>query len=114
MNDVVQNFGLRLQALRRERGYSVAALAEQLGIIPDMVRKVERGAASPSFRLLLKISTVLRLDPLLLFTFPGSGPQHDLVELTRGSSKSAVRAMLRTCAEIASKDRASSKGAGEG
>ncbi len=57
--DAKELFGLRLQALRKERGLSQERLAELIDRSKDAVSKMERGINFPAFDTLLKLSEML-------------------------------------------------------
>ena len=57
--DRKQLFGLRLQALRKERGLSQERLAELIDRSKDAVSKMERGINLPAFDTLLRLSDQL-------------------------------------------------------
>lgn len=57
--DTKQLFGLRLQALRKERGLSQERLAELIDRSKDAVSKMERGINLPAFDTLLRLSDQL-------------------------------------------------------
>lgn len=57
--DTKQLFGLRLQALRKERGLSQERLAELIDRSKDAISKMERGINLPAFDTLLKLSEML-------------------------------------------------------
>lgn len=107
--DIVDKFAKRVRDLRGERGSTAEGLASAAKLSTVMVNKIEQGAVSPSFQSQTMLAAALMVDPLYLFVFPGENPLHDLVELTRGASRSTVRAMLAACAEIAAKGALKSK-----
>ncbi|MBI5165227.1 MAG: helix-turn-helix transcriptional regulator [Magnetospirillum sp.] len=57
--DTKQLFGLRLQALRKERGLSQERLAELIDRSKDAVSKMERGINLPAFDTLLRLADQL-------------------------------------------------------
>lgn len=61
-------FGQQVRELRTERGWSQAELAEAAGTSEEWVRKIERGAKSPSFDTVEAISSALGVTPARLFT----------------------------------------------
>lgn len=60
-------FGQQIRDLRAERGWTQAELAEAAGTSEEWVRKIERGAKSPSFDTVEAISTALGVTPARLF-----------------------------------------------
>jgi transcriptional regulator with XRE-family HTH domain len=56
-------FGLRLRALRAERGVSQDQLASQTGIHPTAIGRFERGAREPRLRSILRLAAGLGVKP---------------------------------------------------
>lgn len=54
--DYRKNFSERLSALRKQRGLSLAALGETLGVTDEAVRLLEKGKRSPSFEVLCALA----------------------------------------------------------
>lgn len=46
-------FGLRLRALRKQKGLTQAALGQEIGVDANYISRLERGVQLPSFELLL-------------------------------------------------------------
>lgn len=63
-----KRFGRRIKKLR-EAGLQVPqeTLAEELGVSSVYLSRLERGASSPSFNLLVRISSVMKLSLSELF-----------------------------------------------
>ena len=57
--DKKQQFGLRLQSLRRARGLSQESLAERIDRSKDAVSKMERGVNLPAFDTILRLAECL-------------------------------------------------------
>ena len=68
-------FGRRIQVLRKSRGLTQEALAEQVGISVDFLSLIERGRNSPSFENLELFGRALKLPLSQLFTFPGGSDE---------------------------------------
>lgn len=64
-------FGHRVRALRTERGWSQAKLAEAIGTSEEWVRRIERGAKSPSFDTIEALSTAFGVSVSTLFAGHG-------------------------------------------
>ncbi|WP_312598548.1 helix-turn-helix transcriptional regulator [Brevundimonas sp.] len=78
-------FGQQVRAARLERNWSQAQLAEAAGTSEEWVRRIERGAKSPSFDTVEAISTALGVTVSHLFAA--------MVEIRRGlKGSSASRA----------------------
>jgi len=60
-------FGQHIRELRKERGLTQEQLAEGSGLSVDAVRRIERGAFSPSLATLRKLCGGLRLSLRTLF-----------------------------------------------
>jgi len=56
-------FGARLSALRQERGWTQAELAEKLGVSVKAVTYYEREVSSPNMRTLERVAQALGVDP---------------------------------------------------
>jgi transcriptional regulator with XRE-family HTH domain len=59
-------FGARLAALRQERGWTQAELAERLGVTVKTVTYYEREVPNPTTRTLSKIAAAFGVDPATL------------------------------------------------
>lgn len=113
MRHVNERFSARLRSLRDELGMTAVQLARAANQSAPMIHKIEQSSASPSFGNLTKLSTALGVDMVYLFVFPGDGPLHDLIEVTRGASAGTIRAMLRACTEIAAESALRKRVVGE-
>lgn len=58
--------GLKIQALREERGLSMRGLAEKCGLSPNTISLIERGTTSPNVSTLHQLATALRV-PITAF-----------------------------------------------
>lgn len=58
--------GLKMQALREERGLSMRGLAELCGLSPNTISLIERGATSPNVSTLHQLATALKV-PITAF-----------------------------------------------
>jgi len=58
--------GLKIQALREERGLSMRGLAEMCGLSPNTISLIERGATSPNVSTLHQLATALKV-PITAF-----------------------------------------------
>lgn len=67
MTSLREIFGTNLRALRKLRGLSQASLAEKAEISTDMLGRLERGTASPSFESIETLATVLEVPAGALF-----------------------------------------------
>ena len=74
MGQLGEHFGHEVRALRQERGLSQAQLAEAAGTSEEWIRRIERGARSPSFDTLEVISEALGVTVARLFAGYGTAP----------------------------------------
>lgn len=58
---------LKLRQLRREKGYSISALARKVGVCPQYLGEIERGKKTLSYKMAFKISYCLGTTPNELF-----------------------------------------------
>lgn len=61
--------------MRQRKGLSQERLAERARTSPNYVSRIERGAGNPTFRMLIKLSNALFVDPLELFDFNHDSPK---------------------------------------
>ncbi len=61
---LLKKIGDKIRVLRTEKGYSQETLAEQLGISPSGLAKIERGESDITFKKLEKIATFFDLNIL--------------------------------------------------
>lgn len=54
--DFRKNFSERLSLMRKQKGISLAALGEYLGVTDEAVRLLEKGKRSPSFEVLCALA----------------------------------------------------------
>lgn len=83
-------FGKRMKQLREERGVSVSALAEALGMDRSSPSAIERGRHAPSFRTIGALAQFLMVDEKDLLTFPELGIRHVVDEECRGAPKDVL------------------------
>ena len=69
MASLKKKFGLRLKAIRTDRGMTQEQLAELLDVTIDTISKIERGVHGPRFELLEKIARALRAPVNVFFLF---------------------------------------------
>jgi transcriptional regulator with XRE-family HTH domain len=67
MSALQELFGSRVKALRQEQGLSQVDLAERAHLSEEWVRRIERGAAAPSFQAIETIAMALRVSVGELF-----------------------------------------------
>lgn len=83
MQDLKQVFGRRLRQFRKQQRWTQARLAEEAKLSLDMVGRLERGQAAPSFESLARISAVLDVSPSRFFSHLNAGAdgetEHNLI-----------------------------------
>lgn len=89
MRDLKVVYGRRLRLFRKERNWTQSKLAEEADLSLDMVGRLERGQAAPSFESMARISTVLGVAPARFFTSQngsgeGGGEQDVLMDRIAG------------------------------
>lgn len=67
--ELLKNLGIRIQQLRKEKGYSQAKLADLCNLSTNYVGSLERGQKSPSLKTLEKISEALEVDIKDIFPY---------------------------------------------
>jgi transcriptional regulator with XRE-family HTH domain len=78
---LTRKFGAHLKDLRKSRGLTQDALAERSGLAVDSIRRIERGAFSPSLDTLGKVARGLRLTLHGLFGYFDPQARDDVLEL---------------------------------
>lgn len=84
-----ERFGLRLKALRKERGLTQEALATRIDRSVDALSNIERGRSLPSFETVEKLSRVLSIELKVLFDFDGPSVPRRRAELLEQLSATA-------------------------
>jgi transcriptional regulator with XRE-family HTH domain len=82
-----------VQAARRERGKTIKQVAEEAGIDPAYLSRIERGKQSPSTEVLLKLTEVLDLTEL-----------HSALKLCDGGPAVDINALFEQCVRESTKD----------
>jgi len=81
MPDLKNLFGAQVRQARKARGFTQSQLAELCEISIDMVGRIERGSAAPSFETVEKLMEVLQTSAPVLFgglpLVPDSTPERD-------------------------------------
>ncbi|HEC90918.1 MAG TPA: helix-turn-helix domain-containing protein [Alphaproteobacteria bacterium] len=67
VRDIKREFGRRLREYRLDKGMTQARLAEKGGLSLDMIGRLERGQAAPSFKTIGKLCEILAVPPEALF-----------------------------------------------
>lgn len=77
------NFGARLRAFRRERGWSLTRTAEAVGVTASSLSRIENGKMSPTLDLIQKIVRAMKLHPYDVLGKTTTVPRSDVVSVTR-------------------------------
>lgn len=95
-------FGKRLRELRKERGLTLRALAEAVGVDFTYLSKIENGKAGylPGADTIRALAEALEADPLELLKLADKVPP----EMERFASNAHARRFLQRAQEIASPD----------
>lgn len=88
--------GQRIRELREEQGLTAEKLAyeSELGS-KGFLSDIEKGLARPTVQTLAVLAERLGVELFDLLVFPGEGPRHKLVDLTRGLRPGTVRRLTR-------------------
>lgn len=76
MSDLRALVGASVKRLRQGRGLTQATLAERIGRSVDMLSRLERGDAAPSFETISALVEALGVEPAELF----GGPSRDVTQ----------------------------------
>ncbi len=91
MAELAKLFGLRLKALRSERGFTQVDLAERASLSEEWIRRIERGDASPSFYTIEALATALSVAYTEFFGDTPTAPEGRLGAALEGLDEDAVR-----------------------
>ena len=69
MGTLEQQLGMKVARHRKASGLTQAQLAEEVGVQPETISRIETGSRLPSLDLIAKVSTALKLDLHELFRF---------------------------------------------
>ncbi|HEY0656007.1 MAG TPA: helix-turn-helix transcriptional regulator [Chryseosolibacter sp.] len=100
---IAPGFGKRLSSLRKQKGYSTAALAAALAITPHAVRYFEREQRRPKWKVLVRMAEILDTSELFLVCGkkgPATPPPHDTLDRTYA----LIRSMIREKGDLAKLD----------
>lgn len=64
---LTETFGANLRHQRKAKKLTQAELAERVGVSTEMISKMERGIASPSFQTIEKLADVLGVPEVVFF-----------------------------------------------
>ncbi len=67
---LAQVFGANVRRLRQERGMSIEALADEVGLAYTYVGQIERGSRNPTLDVVERFATALGADALDLLSGP--------------------------------------------
>ena len=97
----MEDIGLRIRELRKQKGMTLGTLAEAAGCSPSFISQVERGKVSPSIATLKRIADVLNATIVDLFvdsigTEPVVTHKKDRVKITQKQWKAKVELLVRS------------------
>jgi len=106
---LIKRIGVEIRSRRRALGWSQKKLAEEAGLNPRYVSKLERFLSNPSATTLYRIAVALKVTPNDLLDFAPSGEtSHDprilsekLFQLLKGKPKLQVELIKRLAEETA-------------
>ena len=67
--DIKRALGKRIKIVRQRNGLTQDQLAEQVGLSPKYISGIERGVENPTIDILLRVATMLGVEPYDLFLF---------------------------------------------
>ena len=92
MSDLGKILATNLKLQRKAKGLSQASLAEKAGISTDMLGRIERGAASPSFPTIDALARQLEIPPAALFG-------HDILSTQDGPRGQVIQKIAASLAK---------------
>ena len=102
MGELAETFGRRVKALRTLAGMSQAQLAEASHVSEEWVRRIERGAGSPSFDVIESLAQALHVTAAELFTtLPSVLPKDDTLVVAYASLTPREREWVISAAMLA-------------
>jgi transcriptional regulator with XRE-family HTH domain len=97
-NQLRSKFGVHARALRQARSLTQEALAERCDLSVDAIRRIERGAFSPSLETLRKLASGLEITlPTLFKNFDGDKRDHvaEISDYLAGRSRTELKVAWR-------------------
>jgi len=100
-DDVLKRLGCRIQAARKDCGFTQDELSAASGVSVRHIAKIEKGVMNPSFEILIQLVTVLgiSLDSLIEPDSMDDADVQELLNLYRAcpeDERPLVKATLRT------------------
>ena len=80
MSSLKQKFGMRLQEIRKSKGFTQEKLAEKIGVDTPHISNIERGKYFVTAETLENIATALSIQPKELFDFGHIQKRDELVK----------------------------------
>ncbi len=80
MSSLKQKFGMRLQEIRKTKGFTQEKLAEKIGVDTPHISNIERGKYFVTAETLENIATALSIQPKELFDFGHIRKRDELVK----------------------------------
>jgi transcriptional regulator with XRE-family HTH domain len=113
VSDYKREFGKHVRSLRRARGVTQDALAQQSGLSADTIRRIERGSFAASIDTLRKLCRGLGVAQSTLFEgfeLGRTDERRELFDLISSRSDDEITLMLRVMRALADGFDASSGG----
>jgi len=70
---LAQTFGQNVRRVRQEKGLTLEALADEVGLAYTYVGQIERGRRNPTLDVVERLALVLGVDALELLSAPSDG-----------------------------------------
>lgn len=110
--DAQREFGKRIQAARKRRGFSQRKLAEEIGKSAEAISHIEQGRASPKLETAFDIADVLKVDLTELFKGKPVSPAtkahaaavEKIADLTAGCNQQTLDAIVQIVTAITTLD----------
>jgi transcriptional regulator with XRE-family HTH domain len=100
MKDLLLRLGARIKELRKMRGFTQEAHAEQVAISPQYLSRLEVGLQSPSIETLAKLAKALNVDLSELCDSSHQGTVKDLHNTLRSLIREADEQKLRLVVKV--------------
>ena len=101
MGELQKGFGDRVRKLRAVRGLTQAELADRTGISVEWVRRIERGAAGPSFETIEALGGALAVEVSVPLGLPtDSSTEQQLVAQLKQLDQAEQKWLLGLVAEL--------------
>ena len=100
MKDYKLKFGKRLQEIRKMRKFTQLMLADKVEVDAKYISRIESGISSPSFDMITKLASALKVQPELLFKFPEIETKEELITIINKKLKNIDIASLKIISKL--------------